>query len=1034
MADFCGLTRVKTWRWSRLFACAVAVFCAISPISSFADNFVASGYMCETNTINCNAGFGRFLNGGMYNKCTVCPEGTYNASKGLWNNVSCKTCPTGGTCPNVFMGTSDGVGYVSDASGAYDYGRPIVLCGKNYYRTYTNGVFGCEACPNGSIRGAGDTLIDTIRGLGKKIENKPANGNLPGGGFQYDAGNLEFGYDVDNLINNVNHCNQCKDSYYKKGAFTDTSYAPDKLCASCAYVSNKVSCTKDGHVSCRAEYYREIQSDGSVQCKTCQMDTTKDADSDDSTDSSYWKSGAETCNLCKQPQTTKYYYSQKQNDTRCFVCPENSLRDASGMCGDTVTQRDGLNDILCDAGFYRVTNSTTGEVACEACKYHTTKDADETPNDGAQQTCQKCVSGEYYYSRYTYGYECFECPANAVKETVNGVDICNTKAKKKGDTNDIMCDAGYYRVTHEDDDDPNKRGRVECVQCPTGYTKNADRSPDEAATNETLGAASCNKCATTQDDIRLSVNYYHVPGVSTSTSTQERCVPCPPSNDADGVQSCRSVSDNEDKFLLCAADYYREAIIENGKTIGYKCSKCNDTTKSADKYTDGWGVGVRQCSGGCAGGMFSPTGEISTETCFKCPDYETAGTDSQVYAQCDQSGPNGTGVLRCKANYYYYFDQTPAAVASKTQYKCARCPTVDDSPNGQVIAGKDEDTTNVIGVTSGSAQCNKCSDGFFAPDAANQNPETCALCPSNAKVCENGNIQCSANYYYYDNKQTGLNRHQCVKCPVFTGKLADTGNMIGGSGDESQCDICTDGWYGNVGACGECPAFARLDALGVCIHGTTDGPDDNSGSGFQTTLQSCYIPNASSPVVSDKTLFDNLSYTVRPYFSDTEGIFQFINTSSEANTVGICEVPSSAKISPSGRCKLEAGKICVYINGDVDVNNLNANACIKAIMWRTKDGDDAPFGISDKTAKMVFSHWGKNNPWYCATPNPANDTTEALVNAKTVAKQEAQAFVACLTGNNDDCKYSNLSCMPVNSANVKVCETDGNGGCTDVTN
>ena len=112
------------------------------------------------------------------------------------------------------------------------------------------------------------------------------------------------------------------------------------------------------------------------------------------------------------------------------------------------------------------------------------------------------------------------------------------------------------------------------------------------------------------------------------------------------------------------------------------------------------------------------------------------------------------------------------------------------------------------------------------------------------------------------------------------------------------------------------------------------------------------------------------------------------------------------------RCKLEADKHCVYINGDVDVDNLNANACIKAIMWRTKDGDgaNARFGISDKTAKMVFSHRGTNNPWYC-TDDP----------------DKANAFVGCLTGVESDCKVGDMACA--SAGQVSVCQVNTEGQC-----
>lgn len=1011
MADFCGLTRVKTWRWSRLFACAVAVLCALSPIKSF-----ANGYMCEDYTAKCNAGFGWSNNGTTYDKCVVCPENTYNATRADW--AECTTCPSGGTCPRVFLSGSGNNVQVSTTSGDYDYGRPVVLCGKDYYRTFENGIFGCSACPNGSTREAADSLADTMRGLGKKIEGTHTSGTAPGGTFQYNgSGVMVFVFSDLSPNNNENLCTGCRQGYYQKGVFNNdaSSYnTPSTRCASCQGISNSDGdgCTPEGHVSCVGKYYREVQSDGKVKCSICRDHTTKDADSNSTSDDSYWLSGSETCNRCEQDRDTKYYYSQKSTpDSKCFACPDFSIRDPStGMCGSTVTQRKGANDIRCQAGYYRVTNtSTTGEVGCVACdptnvsesqRTYTTKDADQTPGDGSGQACQKCISGAYYYSQNEDEYKCYKCPDNAYKwNDENGVRVCNTTARERGKANDIKCDAGYYRVTHTSGE---KKGQVECVQCPKGYTK--DKDGDSVVE----GVQACNKCASDRDnnDISDGVNWFRVP--NTSVQKAGECVPCPT---GDGIASCRD-GDDEKHYLLCDAGYYR-SLDASGKyfTCDNRCSGVNKPADSWDAQGNNWGYGPSQCTGeGCQGGYFSPSGNYDENNCIAC-----VGTPNVEYLQCENN------VIMCNKNYYY----------DSTTHACTRCPTIDGTPNGMVIAGKDADTTNVINNTTGKLQCNTCSDGLFAPAGTTAGPDTCVYCPENAlNNCDGGVLACKANYYYqYDsNKLSEHKQYQCLACPALTGKLADRTNMVGSSSSGvSACNICTNGWYGNMGnnapdvsyCSGECPVFTRLDELGICVRGTTARPSDTDTSFSNSSVQACYMPNASTNVVGDNTLFNDQSYTVYPTFSDTEGLFRFIG-SPTYSTPQACDIPSRVGEVSDMCSNLGEGKYCVYIKDEVTINTaLNTNACIKAIMWRTEyeyTGGVNRFAISDTTARMVYSHWGKNNPWFC-----------------TKDQSEANAFITCLTGASGASEYCLHNSRPCASASQVVkCQIDASGDCVTI--
>ena len=905
MADFCGLTRVKTWRWSRPFACAVAVFCAVTPIKAFG---LAGAYTCQSSVYAvCNPGF--YL-AGMYpgNDCQICPANTYKAviddknASGGGSNYTCSACPAHATCPVVT--------YSSNSSNV-SYGRPLILCDAGYYREYTSDFKGlqCSSCNDaytGSYKNA-DSIGNNNAGLVIDGENPPQLQDRKIVAFQ------------DGYLGPV-QCNKCASNYYQRGYYISetSSYTGSNRCAKCDNnVKPEGGCFPDGRVFCKDNFYRNFipKSDstngGKVTCVACPNGTVKDADDDDTPD---------------------------------------------------------------------------------------------TPTYNSSWTCNRCESGAYYYSQRGGDVSCYECPTNSVKETKEGIRICNTTAMFQGGENDILCGVGHYRKTD------TSTGKITCEQCPTGYTKDADTDADDAAANEELGAESCNKCAIDTDDNSLGVNWYSAP------DGNNKCYPCPDVT-SDGMLSCRD-GGVQTHYLLCDANYYRVATTieftyggEDYSFPGYKCQRCEKTVKEVDTgwNQELWKVGSDQCNGGCVGGMFAPNGNPSPDNCVYCPGYDTtAGTTNQTYVEC------GNGVLRCKANYYYYYDSTKES--EDRQYECLPCDAT--------VAGKEEDANNVLGGPTGPGQCNICAKGLFAPNG-NPSPDNCVYCPDNAE-CTSDDLKCGANHYYhYDaTKISEKRQYQCIECPATTGKPADTNGVLSsgaGSQEAGQCSICAEGWYGTTtgnvstlrSSCSECPVFTRLDALGICVRGHTDRPDATSTSAFATSLSSCYMPNASRNVVGSNTLFGDVDGTVEPTFSDSEGIFKFVKD--YYDYYGPSCAISGLSSELSGLCSnLGAGKHCVYISADMNGSNeLNKNACIKAIMWRSKNSNDN-FEISDLTAQMVYSHWGIDDPWFC-----------------TDDENKANAFKACLTGGNgasDDCKDDN-NAYCATSSDVKICEIGSNGRC-----
>ena len=400
MADFCGLTRVKTWRWSRLFACAVAVFCVIFPQPSLSD---AHGYVCSYAYAACNPGFLLTHSAGAYNadsvytdgwnSCVSCPQGYYKVRK---DN---KTSVADGTNFGCIQMPSHAVDSDDQLKvSVYYYGRPVARCGRNYYREWKDSShteFKCESCGTGYDKPA-DTW-DSVASL------------VSGGNLQMTNDGV---VNVPASLLGVSQCyGHCADNYYV--GLDNKCYACDNTTMSNCGTNN----TKAADITCVAGYYKTYNGN-TVQCVRCpKCYTTLHPDNTAAT------TAEDACTICdtgdascfELPETGdgKYY---------CAQCPTNTTNVL--QCGGSDNKK-----LLCKNDYFRVVmdgdNGLELNTTCEHCEGFRAKapDKDEEnwvwwDEDAASEVakCSTCQTGYYRVNEWRLNLDdayCHKCPDGA---------------------------------------------------------------------------------------------------------------------------------------------------------------------------------------------------------------------------------------------------------------------------------------------------------------------------------------------------------------------------------------------------------------------------------------------------------------------------------------------------------------------------------------------------------------------------------------------------------------------------------------------
>jgi len=715
----------------------------------------------------------------------------------------------------------------------------------------------------------------------------------------------------------------------------------------------------------------------------------------------------------------------------CVSCPSST-----SICPEVTINNNyyGRPILLCKAGYYRATDSSEGGFKCEECPDGRDKNTDNEddvitaltenlksdgtlyinstrvflPNNllGPNQ-CKKCKSGSYYHKGYytdggTAAYtdtnsvpQCAACPANTVD---NG---CKADGA-------ILCKENYYRWF-----DGTNPGAVICDHC-QGYT---GKDADSDVYDKTTGADNlCNRCE--------SSAYYW----SRKSSDEHMCYACPThavknqDNNTGCTNSAMVFGGTND--ILCEKGYYRTTDTSTGVVdcvacpIGYTKDADTDPTVAANNESSG----ADSCNK-CAAGYF----RLDGGSCVKCPNENDPGVYYCRYNESDAE----TNLLLCKPGYYSDMNNMVPT--------CKKCPG-----NTNRTGNESQDNDN---FPKGIASCNICNDGYFVPERnATPGSNTCYKCPNNGNCVSSsagnfGQVNCDANYYLnFDNSDNKDTKYKCSQCPSFTGKIKDTNKYVGDfSPGQEQCNICVDGYYGspviggtfNRAGCSSCPAYAKLNVLGICIHGRTTTPNNNglfdagnkSVEDNKNTVKQCFIPVAKGPIVEGG--YQPISggpeyrYTVNPEFTDTTGIFEHADMNN--NWWWACEKENETEnISESGACEPVLGQHCVYVDISIATNTddlSSGTACMQAILWRSKDKKTNYYQIRDTTATDILRQWGKDNPWFC-----------------TDDKNEADLFRNCLIGENapEECKHNNSYCMMGDQkTKVKICQYNEAHECID---
>ena len=752
-------------------------------------------------------------------------------------------------------------------------------------------------------------------------------------------------------------------------------------------------------VLCDAGYYREYTSDGKgLQCSSCDSKFTgsyKNADSitdlgfsitagsplvvqDNKVAFASGYLGADQCKLCKTDYYQRGYYtsSNPSNDytgaNRCSSCSSASTGNGS-LVGCTT---DGV--ILCGANHYRQIQSD-GSVKCVSCGSAYNKPADTNASDkrtGIEQCYRHCASNAYITARTDNDGDLVgEC---ALISTIN---TSNSSAYmvEGGETYDkIVCKHGYYPTVNIFVDKSNDDyGKVRCVACPTGLTTN-DYDQDGEPEGTTVGNGgywAVEADAWNAYCVNCAEGWFLVPNPTRCYSDQSPlsrkvCLKCPTTNTSN-VVACGGLNYAGQNNL--SADAFSGIY---GKDKGYLLCKKGYYADWQKTYTDG--NSYCNTSGG--------TPRTSEAYCSRCDNGASSATDQSYPSQ--------------------WWD------------------------NSWIPAY----TNSYPDITQGSDQCNSCKSGYFVLSGS-ASETNCYKCPSNTvnndNKCSTGKVNCKANYYLVDNGGTPNsgasyydNRFTCEACPAFTGKVADSNHSAFDVGLK-QCNICADGYYGSSSVnnnfdrskCESCPAFAKLNIMGICVRGHTLKPTSTDSS-FSNTRGMCSVRNSavgSSYKLPTETT--ESTYQPEPEFTDTTGTFVFsIDFHQEMNACPL-KIPTYGLDKMSGVCTLDAGQHCVYVDMDISNSNKlnNPDACVAAIMWQAKVNNDGDYAISPGTAEDIMHHWGIGNPWFCTEDADAADKFKRCLNGESGAP--------------DGCPTVSGAACTTNTGLAKTCVVGTDTGC-----
>ncbi|KAL4506271.1 hypothetical protein ABPG73_017005, partial [Tetrahymena malaccensis] len=609
---------------------------------------------------------------------------------------------------------------------------------------------------------------------------------------------------IQTTVQDVSACSKCIQGYIiidQAASASDGNPAKSAKCLQCPNNTfRNFNIQSQDCKQCTSKFYGKVQQDGSVVCSLCpnnqmsnyQLDVPK---------------GVTDCKLC---QKGYYNIGQSSNPPTCTKCPGQTTSIFGGI---------SIQYCVCDLNQYTVQIATqTTAAICKPCPNGSTRITDiRLPGDESQ--CDYCQSGYYLLTPFQdsdginpgKSANCQKCPNNSYSEQniSTSVSVCS------------MCQLNYYMQTASDATTsaiclpcPNNTGTLDpvmtvgdanqCTVCQPGYYMIQPYKDGQQT--------SCKQCPTAQMKfqktcllllvlIQLSYQYCHYanqPGLQNGDcscitgfySNNQNCQQCPNSSTSPfGIQAL-----NPSDCSICPQGTHYMTQLASQPNQSASCTPCpNNSIFKGDPNSISDQSKCKTCNSGYykVANAIIPSGDngnlARAARCQKCPNNtfrfailipNMLDALDQVCSQCDDG--------------FYVNSMVPRGQDAR----CSLCPNNSSQYSPPRIPNLSLRLLRPELPTFTSKDCNVCKLGYYNAETDPTKPVNCQQCPGGTTTLypSSNNISsciCSQNQYITA-ISTPSSAASCLPCPTGSGRLVNYFNVVG---DESQCDVCLEGYY-----------------------------------------------------------------------------------------------------------------------------------------------------------------------------------------------------------------------------------------------
>ena len=706
--------------------------------------------------------------------CRECAAGKYSTVVGASDPMTCQTCPSGKY--NLYQAAESirecvdcEYGKFSGVVGAGYYPCRECVAGTHSTVAGANSSLACVACPAGKYLQGIMVYIETESGV---------SGSGSGSGAPADPDpcvSCEAGKYSETASNDEEwDCRKCSAGKYStvRGA---TSRATCLDCAPGKYLSSAGSSQAEDCVLCPRDSFNPNPGAVDVSfCRSCPRGS--------STDGATGRTSEAEC-ACPDTHYSNFTIDEMSQVTfECMLCVDGGLCAPGSFRSSRCNATSNTQCDPCSAGKYSAVGAIREDqcLLCSRGKFSV---------QGSVH-CAECEAGKY--GPEVEMSACFDCPPGFYSEDVGQTSTATCQACVAGtysglagavrEQTCILCSSGSFSTGS---------GQSTCQHCPI--------SASSPAGSLTLADCECNAGYTPSGNTTLAIilemeeftcgpcergSFKARGGIGECTLCEagrfsdmeaaSACSQCPlNSMSATGAttqEDCHCLAgftgESSDACLPCPAGSWKP---ENGSS---PCMLCE-----AGKFNALEGS-ILPCEACSAGKYGANEGAASSDLCREC----RAGTYS---SQEGASSPDTC--LSCAAGN---FSQARSAVSADT---CEECPA---------------DTYS----REGSAACTPCPMNSEAPSRSTS-PESCTCKPGFQSatlggLCFDPDADCPSGSYKDYDPAIGF---QCTSCA--TGKQGP----LPGATDESACELCSAGKYGEsqgASACLDCPAGTGNSEMG----------------------------------------------------------------------------------------------------------------------------------------------------------------------------------------------------------------------------